>query len=375
MSNIPFLDLWAQHSPLRLEITQAIETVLSRSHFVLGPELDAFEAEFAAFCGTRHCIGVGSGLDALVLILRALDIGRGDEVLVPAHTFIATWLAVTQVGATPVGIDVTGDFTLDPDLLQAAITRRTRAIMPVHIYGQPADMTAINAIAARHGLAVIEDAAQAHGATLAGRATGSLGTAAAFSFYPTKNLGALGDGGAITTDDPHLASRIRRLRNYGSDVKYIHYEQGTNSRLDELHAAVLRIKLRHLSASNEARRALASSYTAALTGLQIALPTTREECGHVWHLYVIRTASRDALACHLRKRGIGTLIHYPLPPHRQAAMAHLNLGAGVYPVTERIAEEALSLPLWPEMASVLTQRVAEAIAAFDWSISRDRWSR
>jgi dTDP-4-amino-4,6-dideoxygalactose transaminase len=364
MDDIAFFDLNAQHAAFGQDIKRAIDSVLARSHLILGPELEAFESEFAAFCGVRFCVGVGSGLDALVLVLRALGIGAGEEVLVPAHTFIATWLAVTQAGATPVGVDVNEDFTINPAALASSITPRTRAIIPVHLYGQPAAMSAISEVAARHGLAVIEDAAQAHGAKFRGRVTGGLGLAAGFSFYPTKNLGALGDGGAVTTDDPQLAARLRRLRNYGSEVKYIHSEQGTNSRLDELQAAVLRVKLRHLAAGNSARRALAARYHEALTALPIALPHTQPEREHVWHLYVIRSAVRDDLAEHLRHQGIGSHIHYPIPPHLQVALANLDYRAGAFPVAERMAAEVLSLPFWPEMDPVLTERVATSIAQF-----------
>lgn len=364
MDNVPFFDLQAQHRAIATEITDAIDSVIAKSHLVLGPQLEAFEEEFAAYCGVRHCIGVGSGLDALVLILRALDIGPGDEVVVPAHTFIATWLAVTQVGATPVGVDVATDFLLNAGLLEAAITPRTRAIIPVHLYGQTVDMQAINEIARRHGLAVVEDAAQAHGALLSGRPAGSLGIAAAFSFYPTKNLGALGDGGAITTNDFVLAARIRRLRNYGADVKYVHVEQGMNSRLDELQAAVLRVKLRYLSKGNAARNMLAEAYRAALYGSSVVTPGSMPECVPVWHLFVIRSSARDALASHLRNQGIGTLIHYPIPPHRQQALAHLGYVVGSFPMAETISAEALSLPLWPEMDHKIVQRVAKSIASF-----------
>jgi dTDP-3-amino-3,4,6-trideoxy-alpha-D-glucose transaminase len=361
---VPFFDLHAQHSALSTDIKKAIDGVLASSQLVLGPEVEAFEAEFAAFCGVSHCISVGNGLDALVLLLRALNIGPGDEVLVPAHTFVATWLAVAQAGATPVGIDVGEDFTIAPTALEAAITPRTRAIMPVHLYGQPADMQSINAVAARHSLAVLEDAAQAHGAAFQGRSAGALGLAAGFSFYPTKNLGALGDGGAVTTNDPQLAARIRRLRNYGSDVKYVHVEQGINSRLDEIQAAVLRVKLRHLAAHNTRRRALATRYHEALAGLPITAPHMQPEREHVWHLYVIRTAFRADLAAHLHREGIGSLIHYPIPPHLQEAMAGLGYRPGAFPVAERMAAEVLSLPFWPEMDPVLIERVAAAVASF-----------
>jgi dTDP-4-amino-4,6-dideoxygalactose transaminase len=363
-SDVAFFDLNEQHASLKADISAAIDGVVAGSHLILGPELDAFESEFATFCGTRFCVGVGSGFDALALVLRALGIGPGDEVLVPAHTFVATWLAVTQVGATPVGVDVGEDFNLDASALRASITPRTRAIMPVHLYGQCADMAAIGDIAAAHGLAVIEDAAQAHGATFRGAPAGSLGLAAAFSFYPTKNLGALGDGGAVTTNDPQIAARVRRLRNYGSDVKYVHLEEGVNSRLDELQAAILRVKLRHLPKQNEKRRAVAARYDELLTGTPVTRPRSFPEHEHVWHLYVIRSEDRDALAAHLGRAGIGTLIHYPVPPHLQAAMARLNYGPGSFPVTERIAAEVLSLPFWPEMDASRAERVAQSIAQF-----------
>lgn len=363
-AKVPFYDLSAQHERLRPELQEALDRVLAASHLILGPELEAFETEFARFCGAAHCIGVSNGFDALVLALRALDIGPGDEVIVPAHTFVATWLAVTQAGATPVGADVLDDYTIDPQAVAAAVTPRTRAVMPVHLYGQLADMAAIDAVARRHGLAVIEDAAQSHGASDETANAGALGTAAAFSFYPSKNLGALGDGGAVTTNDAALAARLRRLRNYGSEEKYVHLEPGVNARLDELHAAVLRVKLRHLPESNDARRTLADHYLEALRETSLILPQARRRSAHVWHLYVIRSGIRDALATHLTNEGIGTLIHYPIPSHLQPAMQSLGYRAGAFPVSECVADEVLSLPFWPGMPSENMQRVAETIGAF-----------
>jgi dTDP-3-amino-3,4,6-trideoxy-alpha-D-glucose transaminase len=363
-SDVAFFDLLEQHERLGAEISTAIGNVIAGSHFILGPELEAFEAEFAGYCGVDHCVGVGSGFDALALILRALEIGPGEEVLVPAHTFVATWSAVTEVGARPVGVDVGDDFNMSVDGIRAAISPRTRAIMPVHLYGQTADMAAINEVAAQHGLAVVEDAAQAHGATFHDSLAGSLGTAAAFSFYPTKNLGALGDGGAVTTNDAQLAARVRRLRNYGSETKYVHAEDGVNSRLDELQAAVLRVKLRHLPEQVGRRRLLASAYAAALSDAPVATPRIFSGRGHAWYLYVVRSEARDELAAYLARAGIATLIHYPIPPHLQPALAGLNYAAGAFPMAERMAREVLSLPFWPEMAPGVVERVARTVTEF-----------
>ncbi|GAA5170284.1 DegT/DnrJ/EryC1/StrS family aminotransferase [Viridibacterium curvum] len=342
-----FLDLSEVHAPCAAEMQATFARVLHKGHFILGDEVAGFEAEFAQFCGAAHCLGVGNGLDALHLILRAMHIGAGDEVIVPAHTFIATWLAVTQSGATPVPVESTaGGFNIDPARVEAAITPATRAIIAVHLYGEPADMDALRAIADRHGLKLIEDAAQAHGARYKGRRCGSLGDAAAFSFYPTKNLGALGDGGAITTSDTALADEIRLLRNYGSRIKYQHDIAGYNTRLDELQAALLRIKLRHLDAHNAQRREVANTYLrelASVAGLQ--LPQVPEFVEPVWHLFVIRSTRRDALARALQERGIATLIHYPIPSHQQGA--YRDLVCPPLAATETLAREVLSLPMWP----------------------------
>jgi len=361
--SIPFLDLRSMHDPLASELRTALDDALARSHYVLGPAVEAFEAAFAAYCGARHCIGVANGLDALHLILRGYGIGPGDEVVVPAHTFIATWLAVSHAGATPVPVDVdpaTGN--LDPGQVAAALTPRTRAVMPVHLYGQPADMDALADAIGGRNLRVIEDAAQAHGARFRGRTAGTLGHAAGFSFYPGKNLGALGDGGAIVTDDEVLAAAVRRLRNYGSSVKYHHETIGWNARLDELQAAFLQVKLPHLEAWTAARRIAADAYLAGLSGLPgLTLPQVAAGAEPVWHLFVVRSARRDALQAHLAARGIGTLIHYPVPPHLQAAYQSLGYGSGDFPAAEAWAREALSLPLWP---GVPTGPVIEALHDF-----------
>jgi len=357
---IPFLDLAALHARQRDEIADAMLRVLDGGRYVLGSELEAFESEFAAYCGVRHAVGVGNGLDALALVLRALDIGAGDEVVVPGHTFIATWLAVTHVGATPVPVDVRDDTcNLDPDRVEAALTPRTRAIVAVHLYGQTAAMDALREIAQRHDLRLIEDAAQAHGARYRGRRAGALGDAAAFSFYPGKNLGALGDGGAVTTDDDALASRVRRLRNYGSVVKYQHDMLGFNSRLDELQAAVLRVKLRRLDADNAARDALAARYSQALEGTPVQRPQVAPYCEPVWHLYVVRSARRARLQRELARRGVQTLVHYPLACHRQGAYAQSRWPA--LPVSERLQDEVLSLPMGPHLSTADVDAVCRAM--------------
>ena len=350
--SVPFLDLSAPWHELREELDAAWRRVMDSGWYILGKEVAAFEEEFAAWCGTCHCIGVGNGLDALHLILRALDIGPGDEVIVPSNTYIATWLAVTYAGATPVPVEPDSvTFNLDPMLLEAAITPKTRAVIPVHLYGQPADMDAVNGIARRHGLKVIEDAAQAHGARYRGRRCGSLGDAAGFSFYPGKNLGALGDGGAITTNDNDLAERVRMLRNYGSSKKYVNEVAGFNSRLDELQAALLRVKLARLDEWNDRRRVVAAAYFKELAGTGLALPFVPDWVEPVWHLYVVCCQDRDAVTARLDRSGIGWLIHYPVPPHLQGAYRNLGYRAGDFPVAERMTREVLSLPMGPHLAS------------------------
>lgn len=334
--------------------------------YILGASVAAFEASYARWNGTQYCVGVANGLDALHLALRALHIGPGDEVIVPSNTYIATWLAVTQTGAMPVPVEPDlRSYNLDPARIEAAITPATKAIMPVHLYGQSCDMAAIMAIAAKHGLFVVEDNAQAHGAVHAGRLTGSFGHLNATSFYPTKNLGALGDAGAITTDDPQLAEQIRLLRNYGSARKYYNDLPGYNSRLDELQAALLSMKLPFLQQWTEQRRSLAAMYLAQLADIEdVVLPECTEPERHVWHLFVIRTKQRDALAEYLGAQGIGWMIHYPLPPHLQEAYRALGYQRGDFPLAEQIADTCLSLPLFPGMSEQQVEQVTGAVRRF-----------
>jgi dTDP-3-amino-3,4,6-trideoxy-alpha-D-glucose transaminase len=360
---VPFLDLTAPYQELRADLDAATQRVLSSGWYLLGPEVSAFEAEFAAYCGAGHCIGVGSGLDAIEFALLALDIGPGDEVIVPSHTFIATWFAVSATGATPVPVEPDEKtFNLDPERLEAAVTARTKAILPVHIYGQPADLDAIGQVADRHGIPVIEDAAQAHGARYRGERIGSR-FIATFSFYPGKNLGALGDGGAVVTNDADVAARIRLLRNYGSTVKYHHDVKGTNSRLDELQAAVLRVKLAHLDSWNARRAAVAARYSAELAGAGLVLPTVPEWADPAWHLYVVRSPAPTVLQEQLAAAGVGTLRHYPIPPHLAPAYAELGLGAGALPGAELLAGEVLSLPIGPHLTDEQVSTVITAVHA------------
>jgi dTDP-4-amino-4,6-dideoxygalactose transaminase len=357
--NVPFLDVGATWREARIDLDSAYQRVMARGWVILGEELEAFESEFARYCGSRYCIGVGNGLDALTLSLRALGIGPGDEVLVPAQTFIATWLAVAQAGARPVPVDVDpATCNLNHSLVEAAITERAKAIMPVHLFGQPAAMKEISEVARRRGLWIVEDAAQAHGARYRERRVGSLGDAAGWSFYPGKNLGAYGDGGAVTTDDEEVARRLRLLRNYGSTRKYHHEVQGVNSRLDELQAAFLRPRLRLLDDWNERRRVLAKRYLQALSAAPgLRLPNPLEEAEAVWHLFVVRHAHRDALKAALEARGVETLIHYPVTPGGSAAFA--GVVKGTWPVAESWANEALSLPMGPHV----TQEQADHVIA------------
>jgi len=350
--NVPFLDLKSPYVELKDELDAAYRRVMESGWYILGKEVEAFEAEFAGYCDTKYCIGVGNGLEALHLIVRAYGIGQGDEVIVPANTYIATWLAVTHAGAVPVPVEPDErSYNIDPARIEQAITARTKAIMVVHLYGQTADMDPINALARKHGLKVIEDCAQAHGARYKGRRAGALGDAAGFSFYPGKNLGAIGDGGAVTTNDPELADRIRVLRNYGSRSKYHNEIVGYNSRLDELQAAFLRVKLARLDEWNERRRQVAAQYLQALSGqLGLVLPHVPEWAEPVWHLFVVRHGQRDTLQKALNDAGIGTMIHYPIPPHLQPAYAEFNLNEGDFPVSERMAIEALSLPIGPHIS-------------------------
>lgn len=348
---IDFLNLHDVNSRQQDELEAAALRVLRSGRYILGQECEAFEQAFARYCEVPHCIGVGNGLDALHLILRAMDIGPGDEVIVPGHTFIATWLAVSQVGATPVPVEPDPmTCNVDPACIEAAVGPRTRAIVVVHLYGQPADMEPVMAIARQHGLKVIEDAAQSHGARYHGRRTGGLADAAAFSFYPGKNLGAIGDAGAVTTTDDRLAARIRMLRNYGSEVRYRHEMQGLNSRLDELQAAFLSVKLARLDEDNAIRRERARAYYQGLSGTELVLPTVLPGTEPVWHLYVVRTPHRDALAQGLARRGVSTLIHYPTAVHDQAAYRDSMMErAGRLPLSRRMAAEVLSLPMGPTL--------------------------
>lgn len=366
---VPFQDLPLQIRTLRAELDPAIDAVLRHGQFILGPEVTAFEQAWAQFCGTKHAIGVGSGTDALQLILRALGIGPGHEVITVANSFIATAEAVSYTGATPVLVDCSlDDYLIDPVAVAAAITPRTRAILPVHLYGQPANMAALAALAHQHGLALVEDAAQAHGATLKdGRSCGALGLASAFSFYPGKNLGAFGDGGAVNTHDDGLARQLKLLRNWGSVVKYHHEIQGYNSRLDTLQAAVLGVKLRHLAAWNDHRRTAAGWYRAALADLPgLVLPVEAPWTGrHVYHLFVIRLLerNRDAVARVLAERGVQTVVHYPVPIHRQKAYAELGYAEGSFPRAEQAGRTVLSLPMFPEMTPDHVALVADALRA------------
>ncbi len=364
--SVPFLDLQAATRELQDELDVAYRRVMASGIYILGEEVDAFEAEFAAYCGVKHCISVGNGLEALHLILRAYGIGPGDEVIVPANTYIATWLAVSNAGARPVPVEPdAATYNLDPAKIEAALTSRSRAILPVHLYGQPAEMDAIRAVAARHDLRVVEDAAQAHGARHKGNRVGGLGDAAGWSFYPSKNLGALGDAGAVTTNDDDLADRVRLLRNYGSRTKYANEIKGYNSRLDPLQAAFLRVKLRHLEEWNQRRRHLVSLYEQGLAGVAgVVLPHVADKADPVWHLFVIRHPERDALQRHLLSQGIGTLIHYPIPPHLSPAYADMAIERGDFPITEEIARTAISLPMGPHLTSSQVESVIEAVRSF-----------
>lgn len=364
--NIPFLDLGAAYRELKTEIDAAIHRVLDSGWYILGPEVDAFEAEWAAWCEADHAVGVANGLDALILALRALDIGPGDEVIVPSNTYIATWLAVTAVGARPVPVEPDpATHNIDPARIAASITPATKAILPVHLYGQPADLDPILALARQHGLSVIEDAAQAHGARYKGRRIGAHGDVVCWSFYPGKNLGALGDGGAVTTNRADLADRIRVLRNYGSRVKYVNEVQGVNSRLDPIQAAVLRAKLPHLDAWTDRRRAIAAAYAEGLRNSGLILPHVPNWAEPAWHLYVVRSPDRDGLQKRLAEAEVGTLIHYPIPPHMQAAYAGLGLSPASLPLARDLAAEVLSLPMGPQLPLADAAQVIEAVRAAD----------
>jgi len=373
---VPFLDLRAAYAEIGTELDAACQRVAASGWYLMGAELEGFEAEFAGYCGARYCAGVGSGLDAITLILRALGVRDGDEVIVPSHTFIATWLAVSAVGArlVPAECDLR-TYNLDPAAFEAAITPRTVAVIPVHLYGQPADMAAIGDIAARHGLSVVEDASQAHGARYRGQRVGTFSAAAAFSLNPVKNLGAWGNAGAVVTNDAALAEKVRLLRNYGYRVKYEHEIMGTNSRLDEIQAAILRVKLGYLEAWNARRQALAARYTRVLSSLagqaDLMLPYVPDWAEPVWHQFVIRLAARGGVAAQahraavqerLRAAGVDTLIHYPVPPHLMPAYRDAGWRPGDFPVAERIAAEVLSLPLYPHLPDAAATLVVEELA-------------
>lgn len=361
-ATVPFGDPKRQHEALRGELDTAVARVLDSGWYILGPEVRAFEEAFAAYCGARECIGVANGTEALQLALTALGVGPGDEVVTVANASVYQAITITAIGARPVFVEVDEQsHTMDPAALEAAITPRTRAIIPVHLYGRMADMDAILAIGERHGAPIIEDCAQAHGATWRGRTAGSLGQIGCFSFYPTKNLGAIGDGGALTTNDAMLAEKLRRLRQYGWERKYYTSDPGgLNSRLDELQAAILSVKLRHLPAWNARRREIAALYEELLGDLNLALPADPASGEHVYHLYVIRSAEREMLQQHLRERGIGCDIHYPLPTHQQSVYAAFAPAGGL-PATERLAREILSLPMYPELSDDEVRAVALAV--------------
>lgn len=363
---VAFLDLDAAAAELSEELEAAAARVIASGRYVLGPEVERFEESFAAYVGTAHCVGVGSGLDALHLALVAMGVGEGHDVLVPATTYIATWIAVSRTGARPVPVEpdpLTG--SMDHRLLEAALTPRTRAVLPVHMHGCPVDMDAIGRFASRHGLLVLEDAAQAHGARWRGRRAGSLGHAGAWSFYPGKNLGALGDGGAVTTDDPALARRLRTLRNYGSSARYVHDERGSNSRLDEIQAALLSVKLPLLDAWNARRARVAAAYLDGLADAAVSTPVVPPGAEHAWHVFAVRSPRRDALAERLAARGIETIAHYPVPPHLQRAYGDMGLREGSLPRAEAAARETLSLPMGPHLRPGEVERVVEAVVGFD----------
>lgn len=365
-SAAPFLDLKAATAEIAEPLAEAYARVLASGRYLLGPELEAFEDEWAAFCGAKHAVAVGSGLDAIWLALAARGIGPGDEVIVPGQTFVATWRAVTLVGAIPVPVDIDPlTHTIDVAAAAAAISERTAALLPVDLYGHPADHPALRELADRHGLFFLSDSAQAHGARLYGRPVASWADAACWSFYPGKNLGALGDGGAITTDDAQLAETARRLRNYGSKEKYVHVEQGVNSRLDEIQSAVLRVKLQHLGDWNDRRSKIAERYLAEIVATGVTLPGIAEGATPSWHLFAVTSERRDQLRDHLTAAGVETLIHYPLPPHLQPAYA--DYARVPLPVSERVAGSTLSLPIGPHLNQQQAQKVVDAVNTFPTS--------
>ncbi len=360
---VPFVDLKAQFHAIRDEVVPRVMQVMESASFVLGPDVALFEEHFATYVGARYCVGVETGTAALELVLRAMEIGPGDEVIIPANTYVACAIAISKVGARPVLVEADRAYLIDPSLLDAAVTPRTKAVMPVHLYGQVVPMEPIVAFARRHGLRIIEDACQAHGARYAGRRAGSFGDAACFSFYPAKNLGAYGDGGAIVTNDPALCDSLRLLHDFGQRKKYEHLVKGENCRLDSMQAAVLDVKLRHLDDWNEARRRHAIAYDERLSAIGIAPPVRLHEEGHVYHLYVIEVENRDRVQAGLSERGIATGIHYPIPIHLQPAYADLGLAPGSFERTERSAGRLLSLPMFAELTGEQIDAVVDALAS------------
>lgn len=359
---IPFLDLAAAYRELKPEIDMAVARVLDSGRYILGPEVEAFEAEWADYCEAKYAVGLANGLDALILALRALDVGPGDEVIVPSNTYIATWLAVSAVGATLVPVEPDpATHNIDHTRIAAAITSQTKVLLPVHLYGQPADMDPILALARQHGIAVVEDAAQAHGARYKGKRIGAHSDIVCWSFYPGKNLGALGDGGAITTNRADLADKVQVLHNYGSRVKYVNEVQGANSRLDPIQAAMLRVKLKHLDEWTDRRRTIANLYTKGLKDSGLILPYVPDWADSAWHLYVVRSTERDALHQRLGAAEIGTLIHYPIPPHMQNAYLGLDMAAAALPLARQMADEVLSLPIGPQMSAQQTADVCTIV--------------
>ncbi len=359
---VPFVSFLPMEKELKDELYDSFNRVFQRSYYIGGIEDKLFEKAFAEYCGVKYCVGVGNGLDALMLILKALNIGEGDEVIVPSNTYIATALAVTYVGATPVLVEPDiRTFNINPELIEHAITGRTKAIMPVHLYGQACDMDPIMAISKKYNLHVVEDCAQAHGATYKGRKIGSFGIAAGFSFYPGKNLGALGDAGAVITNDKDLSEKIRALGNYGSDYKYHHIYKGNNSRLDELQAAFLSAKLPHLDRMNEDRRRIAKKYSEGIMNPKVVVPSVMEGCVPVWHIYGIRSKERDLLEKYLNEKGIGTNKHYPIPIHRQDCYQNLKLPEGALPIAEEISRTELSIPMYYGMKDDEIQYIIDMI--------------
>jgi len=361
--NVPFLDLASATAEVQAKVDAAIDRVVRSGWYIGGPEVGAFEEKYADYCGSSHCVGVGNGLDALHLTLRAMEVGPGDEVIVSSNGFIATWLAVSMTGATPVAVEPDPlTHNLDPALVEAAVTERTRVILPTHLYGQPADIDPLLHIARRRGLRLVEDAAQAHGARYKGRRVGSHGDAVTWSFYPSKNLGALGDAGAVTTNDAEIARRIRELGNYGSATRYVNEVKGVNSRLDPIQAAVLSAKLDLLDDWNDRRRQIASLYIEKLGAVGITLPFVPDWADPVWHLFVVQSDGRDELAERLGRAGVQTLIHYPIPPHRQQAYAEMGMLEGSLPIAEKLARSVLSVPIGPHLTNEQALRVIAAIS-------------